>query len=140
MFYQIRSSSGSKFVITKVILKPWVSLLWISYPCHLASGTFLRFSDVDGNGGFWWGIPLVTEISQVERSPFLSKYREYMYGNLVTQKIIKNSNLRFRGVSRPPYVFYFKLFCQGDGMEGQVLEPTFGQSCLGYVGVAFISS
>jgi len=40
-----------------------------------------------GNGGFWfpspsflwWGIPVVTEISQVERSPFLSKYREYMY-------------------------------------------------------------
>lgn len=62
-----------------------------------------------------------------------------MYGNLVTPK--KNQSEISRGFETSIRIlFYSKLFCQGDGMEGQVLEPTFGQSCLGYVGVAFISS
>ena len=117
---------------TKVILKPWVSLPWISYPWHLASGTSLRFSDV---GWKWWflvSFPIISLVGYTRGDRNFTSWKITFFVKISWIYVWcmeiwwpqKKINLRFRGGSRPPYVFYFTVSysVKGMGWKGKYLN------------------
>ena len=117
---------------TKVILKPWVSLPWISYPWNLASGTSLRFSDV---GWKWWflvSFPIISLVGYTRGDRNFTSWKITFFVKISWIYVWcmeiwwpqKKINLRFRGVSRPPYVFYFTVgySVKGMGWKGKYLN------------------